>query len=76
VTIVDRGDCDGHRGRGVLERRIGFGALEGIIGITTLCTLRLSEPMQPTEVMSFEGFGEIAQELEEFSGRLVGQPIR
>jgi hypothetical protein len=56
-----------------LERRIGFGTVEGIIGITILCAARLCESMQLAEVMTFEGFGEIAQELEQFSGRLVGQ---
>src|ERR1035441_740546 len=56
-----------------LERRIGFGAVEGRVGITILCAPRLSEPMQLAEVMSFKGLGKILEELEQIRRRLVGQ---
>ena len=41
--------------------------------LPTLCALCLSEPKQLAAVMSFEGFGEMAQELEQFSDCFVRQ---
>ena len=55
------------------ERWIGFGAIEGVLWITILCRADLREAMQLPEVMSFQGFGEISQELQEFSRGFVGQ---
>jgi hypothetical protein len=55
------------------ERRIGFWAVEGRVRIMIACAARLIEPMQLTEVMSFQGLGQILEELEQIRRRLVGQ---
>jgi len=55
------------------ERRIGFWAIEGRVGITISRAVRLIVPMQLTEVMSFQGLGEILEELKQLRGGLVWQ---
>jgi hypothetical protein len=66
-------DRGGFQGWVESERWIGFGTIEGIIGIRVLCAARLIEPVQLAEVMAFKRFGEMAQELKEIRRRLVGQ---
>ena len=55
MSVNDQNRGSFHRGLD-LERRIGFGTVEGIIGITILYAPRSSEPMQLAEVMSFKQF--------------------
>jgi hypothetical protein len=61
-----------HRGF-ELERRIGFRAVEGRVGIRISCAARLIEPMQLTEVVSFQCLGQMPEELEQICHRLVGK---
>src|SRR5579863_6710097 len=76
ATRTDGGDHDSYQGV-ESERRIGFGSYEGcVIGIRILRVALLGEPVQLAEVVPLDGFGEVSQELQEFSGGLGGQVER
>src|ERR1039457_7185343 len=70
---VERPGRVGFQGWAESERRMGLWAVEGRGGIMIPCAARLIEPMQLTEVMSFQGLGQILEELEQIRRRLVGQ---
>ena len=70
---VNGRDRDGFQGWVESERRIGFGTVEGRFWIRIPCAALLIESMQLTEVMSFQGLGQILEELEQICRRLIGQ---
>src|SRR5208337_4845379 len=70
---VNGRDRDGFQGWVESERRLGFGTVEGRFWIRIPCAALLIESMQLTEVMSFQGLGQILEELEQIRRRLVGQ---